>query len=148
MKHCTIMYQMLQVQALMSCTRFLATSLCTFVIFWLSGRSSTNSDRRLSESCEDLCQQVSNDPNMLRIITSDKSWVHGYNSESKPHFLQWRSLHWQSKEQPKACWCFSLTFAGLCALHSCPDVCRALLWLFWAMFGRTFQTVATEFSDM
>jgi hypothetical protein len=42
--------------------------------------------------CEELCQRALGDPSfMSRVITGDKSWVYGYDPETKPHSLQWKS---------------------------------------------------------
>ncbi|XP_029647225.1 uncharacterized protein LOC115221204 [Octopus sinensis] len=45
------------------------------------------------EDCQDLCQRASDDPSfMLKISTSDESWVYGYDPEMKQQLTQWKSL--------------------------------------------------------
>lgn len=42
-------------------------------------------------SVTDLCQQAWDDPTFTsRIITGDKSWVYGYDLDTKQQSLQWR----------------------------------------------------------
>jgi len=49
--------------------------------------------------CTDLCEQAQNDPNfMSSVITGDKSWVYGYNPETKQMSSQWKTA---SPPRPK-----------------------------------------------
>jgi len=42
--------------------------------------------------CQELRQRALDDPSfMLRVITGDKSWVYGYDPETKQQSSQWKS---------------------------------------------------------
>jgi histone-lysine N-methyltransferase SETMAR len=43
--------------------------------------------------CRELKQQATDDPNFISsIITSDETWVYGYDPETKQQLSQWKSL--------------------------------------------------------
>ncbi|PNF17592.1 hypothetical protein B7P43_G14400 [Cryptotermes secundus] len=48
--------------------------------------------QHLLEVCRELQQQFQKDPNFLsKVVTGDKSWVYGYEPESKQQLSQWKS---------------------------------------------------------
>jgi hypothetical protein len=48
--------------------------------------------------CCELKKQTENDPNIITIVTSDESWVYGYNPETKQQSSQWKT---PNSQQPK-----------------------------------------------